>query len=117
MSVKTLVAAIVLSHEPVVEHVWPIAVLLATHAKLLLVLIMALILNVECLVSTLDVDLLHVLQSLIHQYIFDILHVPVLGTFHNFTCNFWILFEDLSSKEPLAQRNGLNISGCKVDKL
>ena len=78
---------------------------------------MALILNVECFISTLDIDLFHVLESLVHQHILNVLHVPVLGTFHNFTCNFWVLFEDFTSKEPLAQRNCLNISSCKVDEL
>ena len=102
MSVETLVAAVVLSHEPVVEHVWTITNLLPTHAMLLPFIIMALVLDVECFVSTLDVDLLHVLESLVHQHILNVLHVPVLGTFHNFTRNFWVLFEDLSSEEPLA---------------
>lgn len=117
MGVKTLVAAIVLSHELVVEHVWSITILLTTHAKLLLVFIMALILNVECFISTLDIDLFHVLKSLVHQHILNVLHVPVLSTFHNFACNFWVLFEDFTSKEPLAQGNSFYISGCKVDEL
>ena len=117
MGVKTLVAAVVLSHELVVEHVWSIANHLTTHVKLFLIFIMALILNVECFISTLDIDLFHVLKSLVHQHILNVLHVPVLSTFHNFTRNFWVLFEDFTSKEPLAQGNGLNISGCKVDEL
>ena len=101
MSVKTLVAAIVLSHELVVEHVWSIANHLTTHVKLFLIFIMALILNVECFISTLDIDLFHMLKSLIHQHILNVLHIPVLDTFHNFTHNFWVLFEDLTSKESL----------------
>jgi hypothetical protein len=117
VGVKTLVAAVVLSHEPVVEHVWTITNLLSTHAMLLPFIIMALILNVECFVSTLDVDLLHVLESLVHQHILNVLHVPILGTFHYFTGNFWVLFEDLSSEEPLTQGNGFNISSCEVDEL
>ena len=112
MGVKTLVATVVLSHELVVEHVWSIYILLTTHSKLLLILIMTLILNVESFISTLDIYLFHVLKSLVHQNIFNVFHVPVLGTFHNFRSNFWVLFENFTSKEPLAQGNGLNIGGC-----
>lgn len=97
-----MITAVVLSHELVVEHIWAIASLRGPYGCVPSLIVVTFVLNVECLVSTLDIYLLHVLESLVHKYIFDVLHISIAGPKHNLFSNFWILFEDLTSEEPLA---------------
>jgi hypothetical protein len=77
----------------------------------------AFVFNIEGLIPTLDIDLLHMLESLLHQNIFDVLHVPVLSTEHYFFSDFGVLCKDFTSQELLTQRNGFDIGSCEVNKL
>ena len=81
-----------------------------SHGHVSFLIIMTFVFNVESLVSALSVDLIHVLPSLVHKHILDILHVPIACPKHDLASNLWVLLEDLTSKESLAERDGLNIA-------
>jgi hypothetical protein len=77
----------------------------------------ALVFDVEGLVPTLSINLLHVNQSLTLKLVLDVLHVTELGTSHNLIGDLGVFLEDLNSKETFAEGDGLNIGCSKVDEL